>query len=54
MLTAAVAGDVFSSPSTEAILAAIRSVATEAGYKKRNIVIFFFFFFFIYNHRDLK
>ena len=31
MLTAAVAGDVFASPPTEAVLAAIRTVTNEAG-----------------------
>ena len=31
MLTAAVVGDVFASPPTEAVLAAIRTVATSAG-----------------------
>lgn len=31
MLTAAVAGDVFASPPTEAVLAAIRSVTGSAG-----------------------
>ena len=31
MLTAAVAGDVFASPPTEAILAAIRTVTHSAG-----------------------
>jgi len=31
MLTAAVAGDVFASPPTEAVLAAIRTVTSDAG-----------------------
>ena len=31
MLTAAVIGDVFASPPTEAVLAAIRTVTTDAG-----------------------